>query len=120
MASAAARQREYAARREIRAGLAAVRAQQPADLLTVAEVAQRLAISPDQVYLLVKADKLSHVRVGIGGKRPRIRFTEADVEAYIARNRKVAAADREYPDVSRVPHRPRRSLAGVEGAQRYA
>lgn len=119
MANRAARAREYAARREARAGLAALRERQPADLLTVVQAAERLSVSDDTIRALVHAGKLSHVRVGIGGKKARIRFTEADLEAYIDRNRRVAPADAERSkEIVRVPRR--RSLAATPEAGRYA
>lgn len=88
-------------------------------LLTVLQAAERLGVSDDTVRTLANTGKLSHVRVGIGTSKARMRFTEADLQAYIERNRHVAAADKEYPDVSRVPHQKRRSLDLPE-AQRYA
>lgn len=113
---AAARAREYASRRDARAGLAALRERQPADLLTVLQAAQRLDVSPDTVYLLVKKREIACVRVGTGMRRPRLKFTEAQVTEYIAR-RTVTAA----PAMGTVRERaPRQSLAHLEGAQRYA
>lgn len=89
-------------------------------LLTVAKAAERLGVSDDTVRALVRAGKLSHIRIGTGEQKPPIRFTEEDLAAFITRHRHVAAADREYPDVSRVPHRlPRRSLANLDEAKRY-
>lgn len=89
-------------------------------LLTVLQAAERLGVSDDTVRNLVHAGKLSYVRVTTGDKKGPLRFTEADLDAFIQRNRRVAAAEKEYPDVSRVPHRKRRSLANLDEAQRYA
>lgn len=118
---AAARAREYAARREARAGLAAVRERQPADLLTVQAVAQRLDVSPDTVYLLVQKREIACVRVGTGTRRPRLKFTEAQVTEYIARYT-VPAAPAETRPVTVRQRAPRRSLVDICGpeAGRYA
>lgn len=49
-------------------------------LLTVAEVAERLAVSQDFVYR--HADELGGVRLG-GGLKPRLRFDEREVAEYV-------------------------------------
>ena len=53
---------------------------QPA-LLTVAEVAKRLKVSPSAVYALCAQERLAHHRVGLG--RGTIRVSEADLQAFI-------------------------------------
>jgi excisionase family DNA binding protein len=50
-------------------------------LLTINDVAYRLAISRDSVYRLVRTGALVPLRVG-----SRLRFRVADVEDYVARN----------------------------------
>lgn len=90
-------------------------------LLTVLQAAARLGVSDDTIRVLVAKGKLSCVRVGIGEQKSRIRFTEEQLAAYVARQTRTAPADKEYPDVSRVPHRrPRRSLDHLPEASRYA
>ena len=53
-------------------------------LLTVAEVAERLSVSPSLVYELVQGGKLPHVRFGKPGRRGTIRVSEEDVAEMIA------------------------------------
>jgi excisionase family DNA binding protein len=50
----------------------------PERLLTINELSDRLAISRDTVYRLVRSGALRSVRVG-----DRIRFRPADIEAYL-------------------------------------
>ena len=50
------------------------------ELLTVAEVARWLRITPRTVYRFVRNAQLPHVRVGRG-----LRFTRAAVEAWLRR-----------------------------------
>lgn len=57
----------------------------PQPLLTVADVAEWLNVSPSLVYQLVDSGKLPVVRVGNG--RGAIRFQTSDVEAYLAASR---------------------------------
>lgn len=51
-------------------------------LLTINDVAFRLAISRNSVYRLVRSGALSPVRVG-----ERLRFRARDLDAYLERNR---------------------------------
>jgi excisionase family DNA binding protein len=51
-------------------------------LLTVNEIADRLAISRDTVYRLVRSGDLHTVRVG-----ERLRFRPPEIDAYLERNR---------------------------------
>ncbi|MBX9790058.1 MAG: helix-turn-helix domain-containing protein [Pirellulales bacterium] len=61
--------------------LAAVIAKaQPDELLTVKQVAARLAVSPDAVYEMVESGKLSHQRIGKG--RGTIRIRPSDLDAF--------------------------------------
>lgn len=53
-------------------------------LLTVAEVAERLRISPSLVYEMVQGGKLPHIRFGKPGRRGTIRVAEEDVAEMIA------------------------------------
>ncbi len=54
-------------------------------MLTVAEVAKRLAVSTQCVYLLCADGLLPHIRVGRG--RGTIRILEADLQAFIQQRR---------------------------------
>lgn len=53
----------------------------PPMLMTVAEVAAHLQVSPSSVYLLIERGLLPHHR--IGARRGAIRITEADLSAYL-------------------------------------
>jgi excisionase family DNA binding protein len=50
-------------------------------VLTVKEVSRRLRVSPSTIYNLVEGGQISCHRIGKG--RGSIRFTEAQVEAYL-------------------------------------
>jgi len=91
-------------------------------LLTCVQAAERLGVSDDTVRILANAGKLAHVRVGIGTRKARIRFTEADLEAYIARNRVAATTpDAEPEPAEQKPIRfGRRRKLDLPEAQRYA
>ena len=52
------------------------------ELLTVADVAERLGVSKQTVYNWVYAFHLPHRRLGPSGRT--IRFTEEDLEEYLA------------------------------------
>lgn len=68
-------------------------------LLTVAQVAQRLALSTTAVYSLCDSGELEHHRVGVGAKRKRYRVSPDALESYIAAT-KVSA-----PPVLALPRR---------------
>lgn len=51
-------------------------------MLTVAEVAARLRVSRGLIYSLVEENLIGHIRIGTG--RGTIRFTEDDVQEYLA------------------------------------
>ena len=51
-------------------------------LLTVTEAAERLSVSVSCIYQLVENDKLPHHRIGLG--RGAIRFSEADLDGFLA------------------------------------
>ncbi len=53
-------------------------------MLTVADVADRLNVSPGLVYAWVQAGVLPHYRMGRPGRKGAIRFSEADLDAYLA------------------------------------
>ncbi|MGB3865052.1 MAG: helix-turn-helix domain-containing protein [Xanthobacteraceae bacterium] len=57
-------------------------------LLTPKEAAARLAITVDHLAGLVKDGEIAYIFVGRGEKRPRRRFTEADLDAFIERRRR--------------------------------
>lgn len=52
------------------------------DLLTVPQVAARMAVSPSLVYQLIESGKLGHHRIGNG--RGTIRVSQNDLEAYLS------------------------------------
>lgn len=60
--------------------------------LTVADLAQRLNVSASTVYDLVSQKKISCFRIG-GRGRGAIRFTEEQVEAYLAASLREAEAN---------------------------
>ena len=53
-------------------------------LLTAKEVAAKLKVTEDQVKGFVHDGLLRYVNVSRGRKRPRMRFTDPDVEKFIA------------------------------------
>jgi excisionase family DNA binding protein len=94
-----------------------------APLLTVRQAAARLGCAASTVRALVHANEITHVRIGLGRAKPRICFEEADIDAYIERNRRVAPADQQQQ--SACPSAPsrrreRRSLKDLPEAARYA
>ncbi len=56
----------------------------PNGLRTPAEAAARLQISMKQLRAFVRSGELRYVNVGRGSKKPRIRFTDADLTEFIA------------------------------------
>ena len=52
------------------------------DLLTVSQVAERLAVSSSLVYQLIESGRLGHHRIGNG--RGTLRVGQADLEAYLS------------------------------------
>lgn len=54
-------------------------------VMTIAEAAIELGISPRTVYQICSAGRLAHIRVGLG--RGIIRILRADLDAYIASTR---------------------------------
>lgn len=52
-------------------------------LLTVAEAAERMRISPSLVYELCAAGEIAHLRLGRPGKRGTIRIPEDAVEKHL-------------------------------------
>src|SRR6266566_8978092 len=56
----------------------------PNGLRTPAEAAARLQISAKQLGIFVRSGELRYVNVGRGSKKPRIRFTDADLTEFIA------------------------------------
>ena len=60
-------------------------------LLTVHEVAEVLQINPETVRVMARRGDLASVRVG-RGRTAAYRFTEAAVEAYLAKHQTAPAA----------------------------
>ena len=58
------------------------------DCFTLKEVAIKLRISEEQARGLVQDGELQFINVGRGKKRPRMRFTEADLDDLIERRRR--------------------------------
>src|SRR6266849_5594312 len=77
---------ENSARRPIQKQAAhRVRSSIPNDgLRTPTEAAARLQISAKQLRAFVRSGELRYVNVGRGSKKPRIRFTDADLTEFIA------------------------------------
>jgi len=61
----------------------AARSSIPNGLRTPAEAAARLQISMKQLGSFVRSGELRYVNVGRGSKKPRIRFTDADLTEFI-------------------------------------
>src|ERR1700737_5245030 len=80
------------------------------ELLNRKQAAKKLDISEDQVTGLVLDGELPYITVGRGKKRPRMRFTEEDIEELIARRR------RREPCLSTSPksHRSTSTISGSE------
>lgn len=76
-------------------------------MLTVAEVARRLKLSPSCVYRMMKAGDLPVVRVGRG--RGRLRVTEEDLQLYLDVNREEKRPTQPVP-----PRRPLEHLTLAE------
>ncbi|WP_407120969.1 helix-turn-helix domain-containing protein [Bradyrhizobium sp. STM 3561] len=57
-------------------------------LLTGKEAAARLGITADQLAALVHDGEISFINMGRGSKRPRRRYTEADLDDLIERRRR--------------------------------
>jgi excisionase family DNA binding protein len=57
-------------------------------LFDVKQAARKLGISEDQVRGFVEAGELQFINLGLGKKRPRMRFTEADLDDLIERRRR--------------------------------
>jgi excisionase family DNA binding protein len=56
-------------------------------LLTPEQAATRLNITEDHLRALVGEGVIGYINVGLGKKRPRRRFTEADIDDFIERRR---------------------------------
>ncbi|TGN80511.1 DNA-binding protein [Bradyrhizobium yuanmingense] len=56
-------------------------------LLTPEQAASRLNITEDHLRDLVNEGTIGYINVGLGKKRPRRRFTEADLNDFIERRR---------------------------------
>lgn len=64
------------------------RRKRPADgLLMSAEAAERLGITVEQLSAFIRDGELRYVNVGRGAKRPRYRFTEADINELIEKRK---------------------------------
>jgi excisionase family DNA binding protein len=57
-------------------------------MLTVAEVAKRLNVSQALVYGWVESGMLGHFRLGCRGKRGAIRVDEADLQTFLANQKR--------------------------------
>ncbi|MDV6032473.1 MAG: helix-turn-helix domain-containing protein [Phycisphaera sp. RhM] len=78
-------------------------------LLSVAEVAEWLSVSPSLVYQLVDSGKLAVFRIGNG--RGTIRFLESDIEQYLATcrrgTRQPQSKSTTRPKLKHIRRRPR-------------
>jgi excisionase family DNA binding protein len=68
------------------------------NLLTRAEAAKLLRITPEQLAEHVRDGELPYINVGRGVKRPRMRFTELDLAEFIERRKRRCAT---CPSISR-------------------
>jgi excisionase family DNA binding protein len=59
-----------------------------AKLNTLKQAARKLGISDDQVRGLVQDGELQYINTGRGKKRPRMKFTDADLDEFIERRRR--------------------------------
>ena len=59
-----------------------------AKLLTLDDAAQHLNVTSDQVTAFVQDGELRYINVGRGKKRPRMRFTVADLDEFIEARRR--------------------------------
>src|SRR5258708_31481978 len=59
-----------------------------AQLLDGKEAAKKLDITEDQLAALVQDGEISYINTGRGKKRPRRKYTEEDLEDFIARRRR--------------------------------
>jgi excisionase family DNA binding protein len=57
-------------------------------MYTVKSAAEHLSVCPSIVYDLVGSGALPHFRIGKNGTRGAIRIAEADLEAYLARQKR--------------------------------
>lgn len=64
---------------------------QGAHLFDLKQAAKKLAVSEEQARGLVQDGELQFINVGRGKKRPRMRFTEADLDDLIERRRRKAS-----------------------------
>jgi len=62
-------------------------------MLTVNEIAKRLNVCPSLVYGWVESGMLSHFRLGCRGKRGAIRVDEADLQAFLAMQKREGRQD---------------------------
>lgn len=56
----------------------------PDSLLTVAQVAERWQVSPNQVRRLIEDGRLAAVNVGMGREKARYRITQAACDRFVA------------------------------------
>lgn len=75
-------------------------------LLSPKEVAERLAISERQLRSLTREGAISYINVGLGSKRPAMRYDPADVEAFIE-SRKRGGSSMSAPPREATPVRQR-------------
>jgi hypothetical protein len=65
-----------------------------------------LKVTPEQVTRHVRDGELAYVNVGRGGKRPRMRFTEADLTEFIERRKRRCTDVRlQVPEIALLPIR---------------
>jgi excisionase family DNA binding protein len=84
-------------------------------LRTPAEAAQRLNVTPEQVIGFAHDGELHYVNVGRGLKRPRYRFTDADIDELIEKRKQRGAICRSTERRSRAHTSGTTSSSVVEG-----
>jgi len=71
-------------------------------LFDLKQAARKLGITNDQTRGLIQDGELPYINVGRGKKRPRLRFTEADLDELIERRRRKSEP---CPSTNRESHR---------------
>ncbi len=63
-------------------------------LLTVIDVAQLLNVKPTTVYEWARMDYIPHIRLGLGAKKPCVRFRWSAVETWLDQREKAGRTTR--------------------------
>lgn len=63
-------------------------------LMTVAEVAELLSVRPSTVYEWTRTGYIPHVRLGIGKKRPCVRFKKSAIATWLEEKERAGRSQR--------------------------